>query len=249
MKVNSVQSMTANQPIRQIIPNGPGSGPQGMGSPLGNEFSAGSVHISPMGQFSQIRKEMIEKGISDETLTEMKNFGKQVHEALQNGSYNAADLVENAPEGLKNQAQNMGIDLESALNDLSTEFNNHKMGFGGPGFWGPPPMGENDNHGAHLMRELFGGGMSPMGQLSQVKRGMMEKGMSDERLTEMKNFSKQVHEGLKDGSFDAAALSGIAPEGLKNQAQDMGIDLESALKDLSTRFNNHKMRSGGPGLE
>ncbi|MEW5802477.1 MAG: hypothetical protein AB1847_10300 [bacterium] len=43
-------------------------------------------------------------------------------------------MAESAPEGLRARAEEMGIDLEAALSDLSTRINDHKIRFHGTGF-------------------------------------------------------------------------------------------------------------------
>jgi len=55
--------------------------------------------------------------LSDEENAEMRAFHEEMREAVEEGSFNAAEMAQKAPESLKAFAEEKGIDLEEMLTE------------------------------------------------------------------------------------------------------------------------------------
>lgn len=100
----------------------------------------------------------------------------------------------------------------NAMMPPSMEGVNNQAKPAGPGEM-PPPMKSD---------------ISPLGKLFSKMEQLEESAQSD-----LKQFHESVLESLKKGQFDAQALADNAPDSVKQAAEDAGIDLYSALKDMS----------------
>jgi hypothetical protein len=70
--------------------------------------------------------------MSEEDKAEMFAFHQEMHQAIESGTFDAAEMAEEAPEALKAFAEENGIDLEEMLTTMAER--------GAPP-GGPPPMG------------------------------------------------------------------------------------------------------------
>ena len=73
-------------------------------------------------------------GMSEEDKAEMQAFHQEMLEAIESGTFDAAELADKAPEGLQAFAEENGLDLEEMLT---------RMAEGGPPPGGPPPESYN----------------------------------------------------------------------------------------------------------
>ena len=101
-----------------------------------NPFESGmdgiGANISPMGKMLST--------MSEEDRAEMQAFHEEMKEAVESGTFDAAEMAENAPEALKTFAEENGIDLEEMLTDMAER--------GGPP--PTPPIGY-DSNGAGIL--------------------------------------------------------------------------------------------------
>ncbi len=97
-------------------------------SSLLSSRSSESLDIS---MFGKLRSAI--SGMSDEEKEEVQSFHAAMMEAVQNGTFDAAEMASSAPDALKSFAEENGIDLEAML-----EKDAAMMKSGPPP--GPPPM-------------------------------------------------------------------------------------------------------------
>jgi hypothetical protein len=97
-------------------------GPCGVGSDI-------SLAGKLMGMISEM---------SEEDKAEMLAFHQEMHQAIESGTFDAAEMAEEAPEALKAFAEENGIDLEEMLTTMAE---------GGRPHGGPPPIGLYNSSG------------------------------------------------------------------------------------------------------
>lgn len=68
--------------------------------------------------------------MSEEERTELKAFHDEVMEAVKNGTFDASEMAENAPESLTQFAEENGLDVEQMIEGMAQGPQGHK---------GPPP--------------------------------------------------------------------------------------------------------------
>lgn len=90
--------------------------------------------LSGMGQILNSVKET--ESASKE---EVKSYMDSIMEALKNGTFNAAELAEDAPAWLVEAAEESGVNLEDALNDMASHYNNFAPGKPGTRTGSEPP--------------------------------------------------------------------------------------------------------------
>jgi len=97
-----------------------------------------NVEITQLGQLFSAIEESGESAKSD-----LKQFQEKIFEALQNGNFDADELVDNASEELKTIAQESGIELKPALEEFSSKARqlNNEMPPPPP----PPPAGQAES--------------------------------------------------------------------------------------------------------
>ncbi|MFH0882261.1 MAG: hypothetical protein V2A56_04675 [bacterium] len=94
---------------------------------------------------------------------------------------------------------------------------------------GPPPM-----------QDMFE--TSGMGSLLSSVQNLDE---SDQQ--NVQDYLKSIFDSIRDGTFDAAALADNAPDALKQLADEQGIDLESAIKEMAQKIEEMKAQGPPPG--
>lgn len=82
------------------------------------------------------------EGLTEEEKVELMEFGQTLFESIRNGEFDAATLAENAPEALKELAEEHGIDLTAALTELAEDVESRQANGMPPG---PPPEGAGDS--------------------------------------------------------------------------------------------------------
>jgi len=60
--------------------------------------------------------------------------------------------------------------------------------------------------------------------------------LGEEDQQSVQDYMKTVFDSIRNGSFDATSLAENAPGALKQLADDQGIDLVSALKEMAQKF-------------
>ncbi|MCP4726517.1 MAG: hypothetical protein GY863_15845 [bacterium] len=89
-----------------------GKPPAGKGNM--QRMRGGKAGRSPLMNMLQIDRSQL----SEEESTELKEFENSVREAIMSGEFDAAALVENAPDFIRNAAEESGIDLEDVLTNM-----------------------------------------------------------------------------------------------------------------------------------
>ena len=171
-----------------------------------NHFSNGSidnVNISMLGQLGNAASQ-----ISQIDLEEMEMFYQDIIQSIEDGTFDAAESAENAPETLKTFAEENNIDLESLLEEQKQNVE-EQHAFMAP----PPPPPDNDMQ--NFMSNL-----------------------SEDELDEFMDFRTEIIQSVEDGTFDAAESAENAPETLKTFAEENNIDLESLLANWEQETEN-----------
>jgi hypothetical protein len=90
------------------------------------------LNISPAGNMLSMIA-----GMSEEDKAEMQTFHQDMWDAIESGTFDAAEMAEEAPESMQAFAEENGLDLEEML----TKMAEGGPPPGGPPLGGPPPGG------------------------------------------------------------------------------------------------------------
>ena len=164
------------------------------------------------------------KNQSTQGNTSAQSFAKELFDSLKSGNADAAKLAEDAPDELKQFAEENGIDLTAVFTDMK----NHPAP---PNGGTPPPPPPDDS----TSNSVGGTGSDSVRQiLDQLKS------QSSQGNTAAQSFAKELFDSLKSGNFDAEQLAKDAPEELKSYAEKNGIDLKQVFTDFKTKDTEMK---------
>lgn len=123
-----IQSTTSMAAMWQMDPTRLNGGMQSGQEALQGRIGGDNFDITPAGRMANFIS-----GLSEDEKAEMQAFHEEVIQAVQSGNFDAAELAENAPDALKEFAEENDIDLEEMLKQGPPP--------GGPGGMRPPDMG------------------------------------------------------------------------------------------------------------
>lgn len=196
----------------------------GLSSGFGNQSmpvrqSQGSRELQGMPTPTQEKPEISTAGrmlsempqMDSETRTEMIEFGNAIKTAINSGTFDAAVLAEQAPEALKNIAEEQGFDLtamleqveEKAAEQSSGEFQTSMEEMGG--MQGPRP-GHGPGHG----------------------------GGKPEPSEEMDSYLDEILAAIDEEDTDIATLAENAPEEVQAMASEAGITVEEMVEEMAS---------------
>jgi len=162
-----------------------------------------------LSSIAQVVEAAKEAGASQD---ELEEFRVKIMEAVQNGTFDAETLAKEAPTAMKDAAEELGIDLTSALEGMASDIQTR-------GAYPPPPPPaeeEDDEDDDTTTRET----------LKKLVDAARASGASEE---ELEAFRVKIMEAIENGTFDAEALALQAPDALKAAAEKEGVELSSAL--------------------
>lgn len=127
----NIYALGTNQAMQEVdftkMPPGPPPGPPPQDGAQGDTLTIGKA-----GNMMNMVSSM-----SEEDKAEMQAFHQEMREAVESGTFDAAEMAEKAPEGLQAFAEENGIDLEEMLTAMAER--------GGPP--GGPPIGFYNSNG------------------------------------------------------------------------------------------------------
>lgn len=146
-----INSLGMSQTIQAFDPSRMFCGFQSGETPFNGGIEDSGLNISTTGKMMTLIS-----GMSAEDKAEMQAFHQEMRNAIESGTFDAAEMAEKAPESLKAFAEKNGLDLEEMLT---------KMAKGGPPPGGPPPELYNSEgigipafdqeHTMNLISQLF----------------------------------------------------------------------------------------------
>jgi len=155
------------------------------------------------------------------TQEDLENFRIKIMEAVQNGTFDAETLAQQAPTAIKEAAEELGIDLTTALKEMAEDIQT-RGAFPPP----PPPPSESEDEDDDEETQTTRDAMMKLVHISRSS------GASEE---ELETFRVKIMTAIENGTFDAATLAAQAPEALKEAAEQEGTDLSSALQTMAMR--------------
>lgn len=144
---------------------------------------------------------------------ELEEFRVKIMESVQNGTFDAETLAKEAPTAMKEAAEELGIDLTSALEGMASDIQTRGAYPPPP----PPPAEEEDDEEDDTTTQET---------LMNLVNTARASGASEE---ELEAFRVKIMEAIENGTFDAEALALQAPDSLKAAAEKEGVELSSAL--------------------
>ena len=164
------------------------------------------------------------QGASDEDL---EAFRIKIMDAIKNGNFNAEALAQEAPDALKQAAEETGIDLTSALESMAEQVESRQaMRMPPP----PPPPAEDES-------QEESEDTAAASEIMELVDAARAAGASEEDLEE---FREIIMEAIQRGNFDAEALAAQAPDALKDAAKTNDIDLASALQSMAEDMESRR---------
>lgn len=91
-----------------------------------------TLNISGLGQLANLQSEL--SNLSAEESAEVQQFRQEVFSSIRDGTFDAESLSNNAPDSVKNLAQEKGIDLEQALSQMNGKAQEMKNLFASSGY-------------------------------------------------------------------------------------------------------------------
>lgn len=175
------------------------------------DYTAGSsddISISTAGMLRNAIEDMSE---SDQT--EMESFRQTLTESVENGSFDAATLAEDAPEALVEFAEENGLELTDMLQEMADGIEAANNTYAPP----PPPPPSESSSGLDLssLQEL-----------------------SDEEKSELKSFMEELRESIEDGTFDAETIAASAPDSLTTLAEENDMELTELVQQMSDEIED-----------
>lgn len=162
-----------------------------------------------LSSIAQVVEAAKEAGASQD---ELEEFRVKIMEAVQNGTFDAETLAKEAPTAMKEAAEELGIDLTSALEGMASDIQT-RGAYPPP----PPPAEEEDDDDDDTTTQET---------LKKLVDAARASGASEE---ELEAFRVKIMEAIENGTFDAEALALQAPDALKAAAEKEGVELSSAL--------------------
>jgi hypothetical protein len=90
--------------------------------------------------------------------------------------------------------------------------------------------------------------MQDMFQASGMGSLMSEvQNLNEDDQQSIQDYLKSIFDSIRNGTFDAATLADNAPDALKQLANEQGIDLESAIKEMAQKIEEMKAQGPPPG--
>ena len=160
-----------------------------------------------LSSIAQVVEAAKEAGASQD---ELEEFRVKIMEAVQNGTFDAETLAKEAPTAMKDAAEELGIDLTSALEGMASDIQTR-------GAYPPPPPAEEDDDDDDTTTQET---------LKKLVDAARASGASEE---ELEAFRVKIKEAIENGTFDTEALALQAPDALKAAAEKEGVELSSAL--------------------
>jgi hypothetical protein len=177
--------------------------------------SAFDLKLSGLGK---ILASVKESGSVDRS--DVQEFFDEIKQAMASGSVDVTSLAEDAPEWLKSAAEDVGIDLVTALTEFIENAPPEPNGQFAAGRPPERPAGPPPEIGDTQLGQLF--------QLAQEADTTDEEGI--------RSFLDSLREALESGSTDVASLAENAPDWLKTAAEESGLDLTDSLDEFLAKL-------------
>jgi hypothetical protein len=180
-----------------------------------------NTQISSIGSLMNAISQM-----SQDDQDSIKSFLDNLKSSVQNGTFDASTAAEEAPDALKQYAEDNGIDLT----DLVQELANGATGAKNSGVYGPPPPPPpppvEDSESTDATSTSTSLDLSSLQDLS------------DEEKSDVQSFMETLKSSLEDGTFDADTLAASAPDALQNLAEENGMSVSDLIKELANEAQN-----------
>lgn len=153
-------------------------------------------------------------GMSETDQDEMETFRLELTAAVEDGTFDAESLAEEAPEALVSFAEENGLELTEMLEEMAEGIESASNATYAPP--PPPPM------------DAGSGGID----LSSLEE------LSEEEQSELQAFMEEMRESLEDGTFDSETLASGAPEALSALAEENDMELTELIEGLADEAQN-----------
>lgn len=154
--------------------------------------------------------------MDSETRTEMTEFGDAIKTAIDSGTFDAAALAEQAPEALKNFAEEQGFDLTAMLEQV-------------------------EDKAAEQSSGEFQAAMGEMGGMQGPRpgHGPGPGGGKPEASEEMDSYLDEILAALDEEETDLTTLVENAPEEVQAMASAAGISVEEMVEEMAAGISEN----------
>ncbi len=172
-------------------------------------LSSSKMQKPPEEQLSRKEQKELDKlqdvisSLSEEDKAAAQNYMQNVQEAIIDGTFDAKDLADAAPDALKEAMEEEGLDLKDIIKDMDSNYQTAVA-----------------NAPVNVDIE------------SMTRFTIAVASASETDSEEVEKYMDKVHEAIESGDFDISALAAKAPDSLKTALEEQGLDMESMITDM-----------------